>query len=138
MKNILVAYKTASLLKEVDFNEITDYYYPVGSIEPIRTLDYWNMYDSTIACPTQSLAQKWLREVKNIFVYVENWYDVEAQTIRNDMFYWVFYTKVVVDVNSDIDNDEWFDDEETKYSTYEEALEVGLQEALKYLKNNKI
>ena len=132
MKDTLVSYETASLLREVGFNEITDYYYPVGGNEhePIRTTDYWNMYGSVIACPTQSFAQKWLRDVKHIFVYVENWYDDENDVIRNDRFYWVFYTEII----ANIDN-ESFDDEETKYTTYEAALEVGLQAALNYLKN---
>jgi hypothetical protein len=67
--------------------------------------------------PTQSLLQKWLREVYSINVIVET-------DNNGSKFY-----KVRIWENGN-NNVGYF----TSFTTYEEALEIGLQEALKLIK----
>jgi hypothetical protein len=59
--------------------------------------------------PTQSLLQKWLREVHNIFI-----------TVNINLYCAIFHNKDFYMVTD-------------YYNSYEEVLEVGLQEALKLI-----
>ena len=71
--------------------------------------------------PTQSLLQKWLREKHNIHI------EIDLDT--DDRFYILKPYKYVVDIYQDVDHKfikELID-------SYEEALEIGLQEALKLI-----
>jgi hypothetical protein len=84
------------------------------------------------AAPTQSLLQKWLREVHHIHISVEV---TDIDTIKYflyiydkrefdsfDYFYSIYGMETKVGVNN------------KEFISYEEALEVGLQEALKLIK----
>ena len=75
--------------------------------------------------PTQSLLQKWLREVHKLHVNIimyEYWYpEVEIINDRAESYPHPNYEYP----NGKVD-----------YETYEEALEIGLQEALKLIKEN--
>lgn len=64
--------------------------------------------------PTQSLLQKWLREVHNLYVAVP--------------YIWAY--KIF---NIQKDNDEDLGNSIISYASYEEALEAGLIEALKLI-----
>ena len=66
-----------------------------------------NVVIGNILAPTQSLLQKWLRETHNIFI-----------SINVNYCYKIY------------NNDELYE-ESFYYNNYEEALEQGLQEALK-------
>ena len=67
--------------------------------------------------PTQSLLAKWLREEHNIIVLV----DYEGI----DGYYYKFYSYKEGNKN--------YDASDKNYNTYEEAYEIGLQEALKLI-----
>lgn len=67
--------------------------------------------------PTQSLAQKWLRETKNLHVEISYMYGN----------FWIY--DILRIPNHDMVG--LSDRPLTHYSTYEEALEAGIQEALK-------
>jgi hypothetical protein len=75
--------------------------------------------------PTQSLLQKWLREVHDIDVFIN----------RDGMFrkesYCIFIHDNIKNISRlrPLDNDVF-----SGYSTYEEALEVGLYQALLLIK----
>lgn len=72
-------------------------------------LDISNKYYTIYEAPTQSLLQKWLREIHNIIVLIDN----------GDKPYLTFkHTRSNIN-----------------YKTYEEALESGLYEALKLIKD---
>ena len=81
----------------------------------------WVKYDRDLKLPSQSLLQKWLRENSQGRVLVEvfsidDWDNFSARVYGEDCmspFFEVFTSN--------------------EYETYEEALEVGLQEALKLL-----
>lgn len=116
MNEQLITHKTAKLAKNVGFNLITDkiwvnYY----TEEPLNKWKLIPFKEKTLswlewAAPTQSLLQKWLRDVHNIIVFV--------------VPYPSSYNCVIEYYNR-----------ESKYSTdhydtYEEALEEGLYKAL--------
>lgn len=137
----LISFETAKLAKEKGFCELVCwYYYPdafkinnnprliADGIDKDRNTTYYdgrsngnilnlwkpneNKSGAFISAPTQSLIQKWLREVHNIDVRVANKYR---------------YYHLVKD-------QQYFD--RTTYDTYEQALEVGLLEGLKLIKIN--
>ena len=125
MKEELVSFETAKLAKEKGFNWICRLYYEDWDggrdepFEPISADNYNNInkWDKVISVPTQSLLQKWLREKQDLIVIINN---------NDSGFYWEIKEDnyVVRDYY-----DSYF--EECKY---EDALEVGLQEALKLIK----
>ena len=72
-----------------------------------------------IEFPTQFVAQKWLRETKNLHIEIsymyENYWTYDILTIpRHDLI--GLSDRPII-----------------RYNTYEEALELGLQEALKLI-----
>ena len=110
-------------LKDVERNGSWD-----NSITTFTLEDYHKSYnpfadDYKVLAPTQSLLQKWLRDVHNIEIYVhkfkpngaypKGYYCVSRPLIHysNEVKDWIF----------------------TNFKTYEEALEIGLQEGLKLL-----
>jgi len=116
MTEELISFETAKLAKEKGFDwecrmtavEDTEHIYGTGN-------DNHNQYRNNVSIPTQSLLQKWLREEHNIQVYA--WYDEDAA-------YQCLFEKMNMDIY-----DKFF-----HFQTYEEALERGLQEALKLIK----
>ena len=99
----LVSFDNAILLKEKEFACSSDDCY-WSYLEPnMMAMQYDE--STCVLMPTQSLAQKWLREVHNIDVLV---YKVKKKYTTE------YCTK--------------------HYNTYEQALEEALQEALKLIK----
>lgn len=141
MKEELVKFETALLAREKGFAVETvshfkhkeDYSIVKSSVGNYQN---WNFFRGkprrlTTSRPTQSLLQKWLREVHKIHVEVKftdntilNYYEVNVLSSKDREF-----------------NDEDFTDSakrifiEGGYKTYEEALEIGLQETLKLIKD---
>ena len=114
MQEKLVEFNTAVLAKQKGFNGKSNYYYAKS-----KTRVHYGIYNQLhsfkdIAAPTQSLLQKWLREVHKILLWVE--------PLAIDK--WEF--------GINYPNGGFGDAKE--YNTYEEALEIGLQEALKLIK----
>lgn len=143
MREELVSFKVAKLAKEKGFNEKSQYYYVLdfGSFQRITTplkfktpLENENIYQSCklagsqphlALAPTQSLLQKWLREVHKI--------NVESNYLPNIQKYSCLYIPMtgktsIKDINYV---------SKIRFNTYEEALELGLQGALKLIKNEK-
>jgi hypothetical protein len=102
MKDELVTIETAKLAKEKGFSS-------ESYLEP----------SNYCITPTQSLLQRWLREVHNI--HVEIWFD----NTQLDGFPYLYEIYNQQNQEGDI-NGHYFDN-------YEEALEEGLQEALKLI-----
>ena len=111
MKEQLISFETAKLAKEKGFvymkancyGDNMCYQLPEGEL--INALK-GNSVGGYILAPTQSLLQKWLREIHNIFISTDVNY-----------CYKIYH------------NDELFE-ESTDYHSYEEALEAGLYQAL--------
>lgn len=117
MTEELVTLETAELLKEKGFNERK-------YIMDVSTLLYCYRY---LSVPPQSVAQKWLREIRGVYVYVE---PVIGKRWKLSF----------CDFNVPTEESDWMENEINKgngykvyVTTYEEALEAGIQEALKLI-----
>lgn len=128
MKEQLISFETAKLAKEKGFNIIQRY----GTESSLYDKDgkhvYYSNYgfmysglsDGYISAPTQSLLQKWLREVHNIQVTVTYW-GKEVRKLCNHSCYECIIHKDDISVTSYYSN------------SYEEALEEGLKQALQLI-----
>ena len=135
MEEQLISFETAKLAKKKGFNEPTIEYLCMSedSDIPYQIDDdfgecKWNEdnfttrdlkvdweVDDVFAVPTQSLLQKWLREVYNIHIAI-----LPKILPSNEIKYYCFKGKIKKDFKD-------------LYNTYEEALEKSLQEALKLI-----
>jgi len=133
MKEQLITFETAKLAKEKgfkfnedseDFYKYSGYYnygrigdgeWSLNTVYDIETLHWGSELTEIIDTPTQSLLQKWLREIHNI--------DVNVLPYNNIKKYYEVYVNLAVTT--------W-----SGYSTYEKALEIGLLEGLKLLEDN--
>ncbi len=125
MKDELVSFETAKLAKEKGFDISTSIVnLTVGTGE-------------VISIPTQSLLQRWLREVHNYNIQIESengvWcYIVKTLPSKQDRDF--ADSKVCEDgdlwLRSEIMNLDWYSQE---YMSYECALEAGLQYTLKII-----
>lgn len=114
MEDQLIAFETAKLAKEKGFNEFyQSYYYDKDGNEWIGFSSNTRDYEDKYTRSSQSLLQKWLRETYKIHIEIYFNYKKYCITVLG---------------NSEV-KDMGFE-----YSTYEEALETGLQEALKLIK----
>ncbi len=119
MKEVLISLETAKLAKEKGFNEGCFYYYYDGKVIELREHNHLREHNSEMYCwsaPTQSLLQKWLREIHNLHIMIIPY---------NNKF---IISLLFLDKNGSNTN---FDEE---YNTYELALEQGLIEGLKLIK----
>lgn len=129
MTEEFVTLETAKLLKEKGFKEDVFTFYEVDCVEGDMILsetydesENFNEKNDCLSAPTQSLAQKWLRETKNIHICVYNCacgYGYEISKADNG-------THIASSAYKGT-NDGW------EWDTYEEVLETGLQEALKLI-----
>ena len=113
MEDTRITFETAKLAKEKGFIIKTKYswYVPDNSKPIIEKHKPDGLY--YLSCPTQSLLAKWLREKHNIHL-------IAYKNINIDGYDWCYITTDgITNINS--------------YKTYEEALEIGLQEALKLI-----
>jgi hypothetical protein len=133
MEEIKVTFETAKLAKEKGFD------WEVNTVFRLEKLDLFDEYDASFcnynnssrstSCPTQSFLQKWLREVHNINVEPRN-SSAFNPTTR------VFTPRKEYKCFVNFLNKTYEDFIETKYfCSYEEALEIGLQEGLKLISN---
>lgn len=128
MTEEFVTLETAKLLKEKGFKEDVFTFYEAECVEGDLELfesyevENFNTRPDRFSAPTQSLAQKWLRETQNIHICVYNCacgYGYEISKADNG----THITSSVYEGTND--GEEW--------DTYEEALEAGILEALKLI-----
>ena len=116
-----VSFDTARLLKEAGFDEFCRWaYHPTGNrcVKHARN----NMLTAGyVSCPTQALAARWLREVHNLHVFA----CVEYATGK-----W-FYG--IADTTAPCAR-EGMNMPEVDHDTHEGAMEAGIQEAIKLIK----
>lgn len=135
MKENVVSLNVAMLAKEKGFDYRVENFYlydelymdvnPKGNYNSFSWVKTWRNTDTddTISAPTQSLLQRWLRDQHKIIVVVDFW---------NEGTNWVdttYQSKVGKFIKLGI-QDRYTGN---GYSKYEEALENGLQEALKLI-----
>ena len=140
LREKLISFETAILAKEKGFKNACDRFvnkdneyifmpdllYPNNSEfshnseEDPEVVEWKELMKTLVLAPTQSLLQKWLREVHKISIKIDDYYT--NSRVRFD------YN--VCELGSQEDNPVGI------FETYEEALETGLQEALKLIKNS--
>ena len=140
MEDEIVSFETAMLLKEKGFNEYCSYYYEdnelyklayyhgegngfVRNNSPIN--DRLLCEEMQCTAPTQSLAQKWLRETHHI--------TFNANPHSNDGKIIYVVTIKVISNNKHIDFNVMMDtsNKAIMFDTYEDAIEAGLKYCLK-------
>lgn len=127
MKDELISFETAKLAKEKGFigtNNTTDYVPMYIESILIEGQGEDDCRDGYYLAPTQSLLQRWLREKHEIHVElcVDVYDDLETMCFRG------FNILNMKEYDSlDSSNNDCF-------KIYEQALEAGLQEALKLIK----
>lgn len=147
MKEQLISFETAKLAKEEGFNERVKKSYSTDKKvyeQHNRTLDlttpifdtdylekYWNSQD-IFKAPTQSLLQKWLREKQGIHIVLiptvnSNW-TYKTTTVLSERD-----DEIIIGIKDVGDLPPYKDVCGEDFSTYEKALESGLQEALKLI-----
>ena len=114
MTEEFVTLETAKLLKEKGFREDCMAFYTKDGL--FNCNSYINTNVLNLPAPTQSLAQKWLRETKNLHI--------EMSYMYGD--YWIY--DILTIPNHDLVG--LADRPIVHYNTYEEALEDGIKEAL--------
>ena len=117
-----VTFETARMLKKAGFDALCNSMYTDNGFgwSDLDKVNY-NEYKTSYSRSTQSLAVRWLREVHNIHLFVNYFFE------DNMWFY------VTVDL-TESDEVKGIHPNESNYESYEEALEAGLQEALKLIK----
>lgn len=85
MKEDLVNIKTALLASDKGFKENVDYCYDISDVNVVDDPPVYNVGDAIgddeLFAPTQSLLQKWLREVHNIFVHPVAVFPIGYETV---------------------------------------------------------
>ena len=140
MEDEIVSFETAMLLKEKGFNEPCSYYYEDDELYKLcyyqgdgtgfvcnnsHINDRLSCEEMQCTAPTQSLAQKWLRETRNI--------TFNANPHSNDGKIIYVVTIKVISSNKYIDFNVMMDtsNKAIMFDNYEEAIESGLKYCLK-------
>jgi len=161
MEDQLVSFETATLAKEKGFNIQFPSFYHVYANGTYKLYDYRHktIMTSTFSdirsaadtnqnyyrtAPTQSLLQKWLREIHNIHIEILPRYQPKKLNTEEVLYSWAISCKPFdkYDGHNDVLN-HWIGIhngapyiEDVFYhvvKTYEDALEISLQEALKLI-----
>jgi hypothetical protein len=146
MEEQLITFDTAKIAKEKgfdlefcnvgwhgDFGDLKGDSYPfLGTYSFYKSMYCNNKDEHQIQRPTQPLLQKWLREVHNINIFM---------TFKPNIKKWDFIPysmdmngKEYIKYNSEYTKQ----NNERRFKSYEEALEVGLQESLKLIKDELV
>jgi hypothetical protein len=129
MKEQLISFDTAKLAKEKEFDKLNGCACQIGWVTHFISGDSYVIDDlgnnHDIERPTQSLLQKWLRDVHKLHAYTDcnasGWFWMIDKTNGTSIL--------------------WSDDSGPnpggEWDNYEEALELALFEALNLIKNEK-
>lgn len=144
MQEELISFETAVLAKEKGFNWKVRCHYRDGHAYTKELICGGSLYNmnsheeqelwitNLYSAPTQGLLQKWLREVRGIHITIDH--------VDNTTEFYYDYS--VVNRNNREYQDEDMTDQakrinhytkEYQFDTFEEALEIALQEALKLI-----
>jgi hypothetical protein len=131
MKEQLITFETAKLAKEKGFNGKSYFYWMLNEPDKLKKafnkkspwdFNFESEYKTpseSITAPTQSLLQKWLRDIHNIDVWSQPF--VRKQSLPDESYSYFLFKDGV-----------WMNDG-VNFIDFEEALEKGLQEALKLI-----
>ena len=128
MQEQIVGFEVAKLAKDKEFDWLCKYAYDINKklFHDSHCNTNWNdkvFLISECSAPTQALLQKWLREKCNIRVFV-------VPIIFDNYSFRIYYPHPITK-----SLEKKYFEIEIGFKTYEEALEAGLFEALKLIKN---
>lgn len=130
IKEQFVSFETAKLLKEAGFDEVCSLSYCSDKGDKSFLLERnSDLTPGQCSCPTQSLAARWLREAHGIHVSSNIFMDSANDADGNTVDEWNFWSYDLFDNSGRI-----IEESDDRYDSYEEALEAGLQEAIKLIK----
>lgn len=119
ISDTLISFETAKLAKEKKF-------WGVFLLYSAMSKKIWRThflgddeFKENYPAPTQSLLQKWLRDTHNIYLTVIPSY-TDDNLLKSKYYFEIFHIRKLKQFHGD-------------FKTYEEALEEGLQTALKQL-----
>ena len=116
-----VSFETARMLEKAGFDEPCEWSYnEKGKLSVTHAINS-TLPKGHVSRPTQALAARWLREVHGILVGSDMAY------IKLMAGKWIYQIRFTDSIGNPYKSVGWFND-------YEEALEVGLQEAIKLIK----
>lgn len=117
MNEDYVSFEVAKLLKEKEFDWGCRAYYAPNSEVLTHSLDVSNTCNVDVyAAPPLHMAQKWFREAKGIHIVI----DFKSK----DSWYYIIY---------DLGENEFIEQSEEYFNTYEGALQAGILETLKII-----
>ena len=126
MEEQLISFETAKLAKEKEFNISGINIYENKELLCNVEFKNWNNGTLCILASTQSLLQKWLREKHNFNIHVY------AKRVNHNIKWKYNIQPLQIIGNQSCLALDW--DSEKLYLSYEKALEIGLQKALKLIK----
>ncbi len=122
MKDIFITFETAKLAKQKGFDEFCDYHLNKEGMrfQTMTGSTKNSQWDNCTTQPTQSLLQRWLREVHQI--------DIIVLPKLKDLgkFYGGYIDNDIQMIHKSYGSN---------FKTYEDALEYALQTALNQIKN---
>lgn len=136
----IVKYETAIVAKTKKFNVLVNdaYFLHADGKITLGMSNFDEPIHGEIKAPAQSLLQRWLRETHNIDIEVTRDSEVHYQ----DETRWIVKALNWNDIkvkNFSIAQLKFPDtSHHTDFKSYEEALEKGLEEALKFIQNERI
>lgn len=133
MKDELIIFETAKRAKEKGFNIFTGKAWIKKEGQELFFVPVYTGVTNGIDyhAPTQSLLQKWLREVHNIHINITRIYNFNKKPAIFQGYNIYISGKSSEDITYGEINNKLI---RKYYNDYEKALEAGLQEALKLIK----
>jgi hypothetical protein len=124
MKEQLIEFETAKLAKEKGFEDPNNlaYYNETGEY---KVAPWGAIEEKEYSAPTQSLLQKWLRDVHNLHIAI---YPITS--------HWEMDVRDC-DMTKSVHSSPKLDIQNKHFETYEQALEAGLLGALKLIDGTK-
>mgnify|MGYP001354366721 CR=1 FL=1 len=120
IKEQLINFETAKLAKNKGLDEEYAYIYYDKNKNLIESGINTKLYPDEYLAISQSLLHKWLREEYNIIILIEynDWVEDDSPAYQKYIYYFIYKNKAY---------------QESYFNSYEDALEAGLQEALKLI-----
>ena len=122
----LVSYEQAKALKELGFPQDLVYgMFYFETLEGINPIPFYevSITNEYIVCPTLELAAKWLREYKNIYLYINRLFSTSI--IKHKDCYCFYYSTKHYDETLYVH----------EFDSYEQALSAGINKAIEILKS---
>ena len=133
MEEQLISFEIAKLAKKKGFDtKVLNHYKGIELINNGRPYNFNSVEEQVLwsieltSAPTQSILQRWLREVHGIDITVIPEWQKEKRVYYVGFSYINSSNKLDIFFSKD-------NDVKVQYKTYEEALEIGLQESLKLI-----